>query len=242
MVDTKISCAFDLEGTVIDVEYAHHEGHRRAASDAGVVLSMEDCFARLPHFIGGPDEEIAKEISHLALSENGKVIDYRDVLASTNEQYHHLLGELPIEPRNGFVDFFSVIQQQGLRYAIGSLTAQNQAMTLLERSGLLNLFEMKYIVLKEHVAQLKPAPDVWIETAKRAGVDPSQQIVFEDSPRGIQGAMEVGAYGIGMPVYNRPEVVNALVNAGAKRIFLNWNEINADSLLHNVTREMKESR
>ena len=30
------SCVFDLEGTIIDVKSAHHQGHIYAARDAGV--------------------------------------------------------------------------------------------------------------------------------------------------------------------------------------------------------------
>ena len=58
--------AFDLEGTVVDVERAHHLGHFAAAKEVGVVLDLDSALEKLPHFIGGPDDKIAEEI--LALS------------------------------------------------------------------------------------------------------------------------------------------------------------------------------
>ena len=33
--------AFDLEGTVVDVEEAHHRGHFAVAKDVGVDLTLE---------------------------------------------------------------------------------------------------------------------------------------------------------------------------------------------------------
>ena len=230
------ACTFDLEGTVVDVEKAHHDGHRYAAKDVGVELSVEDCLQKLPHFIGGPDEEIAKEICLLAQGSGFKG-DYREVLENDKRHYNRLLKEMSIKSRDGFTDFFNAIRAAGFKYAIGSVTNRDQAVLLLERAGLVNLFGYENIVLREHVQRPKPAPDVWIETAKRAGVNPSEQLVFEDSPRGIQGAIEVGAYCVGMPVYNKPEVVTALMNAGAKRIFFHWDEINPLALLHHVNQE-----
>ncbi len=230
------SVAFDMEGTIVDAEIAHHQAHREAAREVGVILSIEDCVARLPHFIGGPDEEVAKDIAKLGV-DLGLEIDYHRILESKKHHYNLILPTLTIKPREGFLDFFAAIQDLGLRYTIGSLTNEKQAAILLEKSGLGRLFGYENIVLREHVARPKPAPDVWIETARRAGVSPESQLVCEDSPRGIQGAVEVNAYAIGMPTYHRPDVIKSLIDAGAKRVFLHWNEINPYDLITNINRE-----
>lgn len=232
--------AFDLEGTVIDVEFAHHEGHRLAAQDAGVILSVEDCFSQLPHFIGGPDDEVAREIAEIASRNSRHTVDYKEVLTCERSHYEQLLQDLPIQPRPGFVDFFNSIREMGLKYTVGSLTNEGQAKVLLERSGLADLFGYENIVLREHVKKVKPAPDVWVETARRASVNPDAQLVFEDSPRGIQGAIKIGAYCIGMPVYNRSDTITSLMDAGARRIFIQWDEINAPNLIKNINHERSE--
>lgn len=235
-MDTIKSIAFDLEGTVIDVESAHHQAHIYSARKVGITLSLEDCFKEIPHFIGGPDEEVAKDITALA-SKHGIHVDYKEVLENKKNYYNYLLEDTQIKPRKGFLDFFYAIQNMGLKYSIGSLTNKDQALVLLKKSGLIELFENKNIVLKEDVQKLKPAPNVWIETAKRTSVEPSSQLVFEDSPNGIIGAVKIGAYCVGMPTYNRPDTIIALVNAGAKRIFLSWDEINPVNLINNINQE-----
>lgn len=141
---------------------------------------------------------------------------------------------MPIKPRSGFLDFYERVRDMGLKLTIGSLTPEKQAVTLLERSGLATLFGQHNIVLREHVANPKPAPDVFLKTASTMEIDPREQLVFEDSPRGVKAALAAGSKAVGMPVVIRGVTVGALVDAGACRIFFDWREINASALIENL--------
>ena len=44
----------------------------------------------------------------------------------------------------------------------------------------------------DEVARGKPAPDVFIEAARRLGVDAADCLVFEDAPMGIEAAHAAG--------------------------------------------------
>ena len=44
----------------------------------------------------------------------------------------------------------------------------------------------------DEVARGKPAPDVFIEAARRLGVDAADCLVFEDAPMGIEAAQAAG--------------------------------------------------
>lgn len=221
--------AFDLEGTVVNVEPAHHEGHIRAARDAGAIITLEEAIqcVKIPHFIGGPDEEVAMDIAILA---HGPM-SAEEVLARTRRYYELLLGTMTIEPRPGFLKFFEQLKSAGIKMAIGSLTPMEQAKTLLYRSGVGALFEDRDIVLKEDVVNPKPAPDVFVKTAEIMGIDPREQLVFEDSPRGVQAAIAAGSQAIGMPVYFEGEPVRALHRAGALKIFRSWEDVDLSDLL-----------
>lgn len=226
--------AFDLEGTVIDVEAAHHNGHLATASEFGLVISLDEAFTKLPHFIGGPDEKVCEDIWNLLddSARNRVLID--EISARDKFHYEHLLKEISIKPRPGFLDFCERLRSMGLKLAIGSLTSEKQATALLEQSGLAAFFGEDHIVLRGHVMNLKPAPDVFLKTASVMEVNTAEQLVFEDSPRGVQAALAAGSKVIGMPVIRRGVAVGALVDAGACRIFFDWREINAVTLIENL--------
>ena len=49
-----LGVAFDLEGTIVDLEPAHHGANLAMARAAGLKLTLDQAIERLPHFIGGP--------------------------------------------------------------------------------------------------------------------------------------------------------------------------------------------
>jgi len=224
--------SFDLEGTLIDVESAHHRGHILAANDAGVKLTIEEALRVLPHFIGGPDEAVAKEISELA----GK-LDDDYILNRMRFHYNQLIETIPIGLRPGALEIISWLKENGFNVAIGSLTIAVQAQLLLERSGLIKIFGRECIVLREEVRHVKPEPDVWLETARRSGIDPKEQLVFDDSHNGIIAAVAAGSVAVAMPVYNTPLTIKRLIDAGALRIFIDWREMNIAALIENLNKE-----
>jgi beta-phosphoglucomutase-like phosphatase (HAD superfamily) len=135
----------------------------------------------------------------------------------------------------GFTSFLEQVHQLGLPAAIGSLTHRYDALRLAERAGLVG--SVQVIVTLEDVENLKPAPDVFLETARRLCIKPTEQIVFEDSPNGVKAARTAGSIPIGMPVYKRPETISRLIHEGARRIFYDWRDINLVGLLESLTEE-----
>ncbi len=230
--------AFDLEGTIIDVEFAHHEGHLRAAKEVGVSLDLEGAVKSVPHFIGGPDEKVAADI--FLLSDRSCSVE--QILGRTRFHYSQILESTPvIVARNGFREAFKSIKQRGLKVSIGSLTPRVQALVLIQRTGLDELFSSGAIVLADDVEAAKPAPDVYIETARRMGIVTSRQLVFEDSPNGVRAARAAGSKVIAMPVIKREKALTDLVVAGARRIFLDWDEFNIGAVIAAVNSEPEDS-
>ena len=64
----------------------------------------------------------------------------------------------------------------------------------LQQAGLLNLFNA--VVTIEDVAHPKPAPDLFLEAARRLDVLPSACLVIEDSPTGLAAAEAAGMAGL----------------------------------------------
>ncbi|MDA0815060.1 MAG: HAD-IA family hydrolase [Chloroflexi bacterium] len=68
-----------------------------------------------------------------------------------------------------------------------------------------NVFDA--IVLGEEVPESKPAPDIFIEAARRLGAVPATCLVFEDAAAGIAAALAAGMHVIGVPERGHEERV-----------------------------------
>lgn len=220
-----VGAAFDLEGTSVNLEQQHHDAHLLAAASFGITLDYESALAQLPHFIGGPDEKVAEDIFDLRSASFGMNREEfcKEFLERDRELYQRMFRESSVQPREGLSDFLHWLDRLRVPTAIGSLTTQEQALVILERSGLLARFAGRAI-FKENVKQVKPAPDVFLATAKLMGVAPEHQLVFEDSPRGIQAAHSAKSLPIGMPVVNDPAARSALEAVKPLAIFNDWRD------------------
>lgn len=222
--------AFDLEGTVIDVESVHHAAHVLVASEVGVKLDLkdlDDVLHKVPHFIGGPGDKIAEEIH--ALSDGH--LSVKEILKRDRHYYDIGILDADIKTRPGFIDVVQRLQSLDVPMATGSLTETARAMFLMEKAGITRLFTRERIILREDVKELKPAMDVYLKTAERMGISPTRQLVFEDSPNGIRAAFLAGSQAVGMPVYHQQAAISALLDAGAKKIYKSWKEVDIDRLL-----------
>ncbi|MBM4034633.1 MAG: HAD family phosphatase [Planctomycetes bacterium] len=213
--------AFDLEGTIIDIESLHHSAHLKAAAELGVALSRDDAIRRLPHFVGGPDEAVAVEIAALT----GTRASPRDILAAKCAYFEELLErQQNIEPRRWFGEFLRWARSIGMKVAIGTVTPRRMALHLLETSGLASMFDDGLLVAREDVAAPKPAPDVYLETARRLCTSPGGQLVFEDSAVGLTSARAAGSHAAAVPTVKTRDFIAILYGAGAEAVFTTWRD------------------
>jgi beta-phosphoglucomutase len=220
-----IGAAFDLEGTSVNLEPQRHSAHLSAAASFNIALEYEFAVARLPHFIGGPDEKVAEEIFELsqATLTLGREEFVREFLARDAAAFDQSLSSTEVKPRDGFFEFLDWLEQLRVRVGLGSLTSRHQAVAILSRAGLTERF-VGTAVLREDVINLKPAPDVFLATARLMDVHPNSQIVFEDSPRGVQAAIGAGSHPIGMPVVHTVAARRALEHAKPLAVFYDWRD------------------
>ncbi len=78
----------------------------------------------------------------------------------------------------------------------------------LELAGIADAF--RATVSSEEVGAGKPAPDVYLEAAKRLGVDPGACVAIEDSTNGIRSARAAGMAVIAVPNQDYPPEPPAL--------------------------------
>jgi HAD superfamily hydrolase (TIGR01509 family) len=81
----------------------------------------------------------------------------------------------------------------------------------LELSGMAPYFRVT--VSSEEVERGKPAPDVYLEAARRLGVDPARAAAIEDSHNGIRSAKRAGMVAVAIPNRRFPPGEDALREA-----------------------------
>jgi len=117
--------------------------------------------------------------------------------------------DLPVVP--GAVQAVRGLAADGFRLALASSSNRELIDTVLRRLGLTSQFEAT--VSSEEVARGKPAPDVYLEAARRLGVDPARCAAVEDSASGIRSAHAAGMWVIAYPNRHYPPADDALALA-----------------------------
>jgi len=84
-------------------------------------------------------------------------------------------------------------------FTLGLASSSNRELidAVLEAGGITELF--RATVSSEEVARGKPAPDVYVEAARRLGAEPTRCVAIEDSHSGIRAAKAAGMTCIAIP-------------------------------------------
>jgi beta-phosphoglucomutase len=91
----------------------------------------------------------------------------------------------------GVVDFIWSVTDAGIPLALATNAEPLNVDFVLDGAGVRDCF--RAIVDGHQVEHAKPAPDVYLEAARRLGVETKNCIVFEDSPGGMTAARAAGA-------------------------------------------------
>ena len=101
------------------------------------------------------------------------------------------------------------------RWPLGLASSSNREIIdlVLELAGFGDAFRVT--VSSEEVERGKPAPDVYLEAARRLGAAPARCVAIEDSSNGLRSAHAAGMAVIAVPNPHYPPAPEALALAGA---------------------------
>jgi HAD superfamily hydrolase (TIGR01509 family) len=107
------------------------------------------------------------------------------------------------------------VERTAARYPLALASSANRPLIdlALRESGLERFF--KATLSSEEVDRGKPAPDVYVEAARRLGVDASDCAAVEDSTNGIRSAVAAGMFTVAIPNRAFPPDPEALAQADA---------------------------
>ncbi len=167
---------FDLDGVLVDSESLWDDARRQLVEESGGVWKDEAQQAMMGMS--------SSEWSHYMREELGVPMSQEEISEAVVERLEKLYREqLPLLP--GATASVTALAQ---RWPLALASSSNRPLIelVLELAGLADCFEAT--VSSEEVAHGKPAPDVYLEAARRLSSEPGTCVAVEDSTTGLQAA------------------------------------------------------
>ena len=170
---------FDCDGTLADTMPLHWRAWGLITQRHNLHFP-EDRFYSLG---GVPSRDILKMLAE----EQGRSLDHIAVAHEKEEAYMPLMAQ--VEPIHAVVEIAKANHGK-IPMAVASGGTQKIICQVLEHLKIRHLFDA--VVTSEMVVNQKPAPDIFIEAARRIGVDPKFCRGYEDTDLGMTAIRSAG--------------------------------------------------
>lgn len=181
---------FDLDGVIVDTAKFHFLAWRKLANDLGFDFTP----AQNEELKGVSRVHSLQKILHwggIELSEK----EFQRQMNLKNENYLSYIAEMKEEEvLPGVTRIIGFLEENKIPFALGS--ASKNARVILQKINLLGKFDA--IVDGNDVSKAKPDPEVFLIAAGNLGLNPEENIVFEDSVAGIEAANKADMLSIGV--------------------------------------------
>ncbi|MDD6037896.1 MAG: HAD family phosphatase [bacterium] len=172
---------FDLDGTMIDSMWMWRDIDIEFMEAHGLLFT----------------EQLQREIEGMSFRETAEyfIRTYRLTesveelmkiwVRMAKEKYMHDVAAKP-----GLLRFLKEMKARGIKMGIATSNAKELLDAAADAHGIYDY--MDAVLTANEVAHGKPAPDVFLEVAKRLHLDPKDCLVFEDIPQGIRAGLNAG--------------------------------------------------
>jgi beta-phosphoglucomutase-like phosphatase (HAD superfamily) len=208
---------FDCDGVLVDSEVLALEVELAMLAEQGLSFERDDYVTR---FMGLSYQTFHDQIDEEAQRRIGRSISdrFRNELATRLRQT--MIARLTEVPgANAAVAATPVLK------AVASSSTKEGLERKLRQVGLWSYFD-PHVYSADHVANAKPAPDLFLHAAEKLGVRPQDCLVLEDSVNGViagrAAGMRVWGFLGGGHVHGR--LGERLTAAGAERLVKDWPE------------------
>ena len=209
---------FDCDGVLVDSEVLALEVELAILAEQGLQFEREDYVTR---FMGLSTSAFHDEIDRESQTRIGRPISevIRTDLATRLRQT--MIARLTEIPGAG-----AAVAGTALLKAVASSSTREGLERKLRQVGLWDHFE-PHVYSADHVANAKPAPDLFLHAAQALGVSPNECLVLEDSVNGVIAARRAGmlVWGFLGGGHAHDGLRTKLTEAGAERITRDWADV-----------------
>ncbi|MFW6389967.1 MAG: beta-phosphoglucomutase [Halanaerobiales bacterium] len=179
---------FDLDGVITDTAEFHYLSWKRLADEEGVEFARKE-----NEKLRGVSRRRSLEI--LLKQKEVNEEELQEMMERKNNYYQEYIKTIsPEDLLPGIEKILEYLQQEGYKLAVAS--ASKNAKEVIRNLEIEDIFE--HISDGYSVENTKPAPDLFLHTAEKLGVDNSKCVVVEDAESGIEAALKAGMTAVGI--------------------------------------------
>jgi beta-phosphoglucomutase family hydrolase len=170
---------FDFDGTLADTMPMHYRAWQATLARHGMALSEQ----RFYELAGWSTRHLAE----MLIRESRAKLTVEQLALEKESEFQRMTDRVvPIQP---VIDIAA--ENRGQRPMAVATSGMRMIVTpILRELGILDWFDA--IVTAEDVKEAKPAPDLFLEAARRLNVPPPTCLVYEDAEAGFESARRAG--------------------------------------------------
>ena len=181
---------FDFDGLIVDTESPALESWQEIFREYGQELSLD----RWALNVGRSESlDVVGDLQQLV----GRTLDAKALNARRRARHIQMVEAQPILP--GVVGRIEEAHAMGLRLAVATSSSRQWVEGHLKRLGLIQRFDAIRTRTDPDVGIGKPDPAVYLAALRSMGVEAREAIALEDSPRGVEAALNAGIFTVVIP-------------------------------------------
>lgn len=179
---TIAAVVFDMDGLMLDTEPIYKRAWQAASAALG--FPIDDGFYAT--FVGRPNAQCERDL----LVRFGSAFPLELFRGRWRQLWNEGAKADGIARKPGLLELLTFLEARCLPIAVATSSDAHETAFTLRQGGLAGRFAV--IVTGNEVASGKPAPDIYVEAARRLKVDPTACIALEDSEAGTLAASAAG--------------------------------------------------
>ena len=179
---------FDMDGLLLDTETLSFESFIATAARHDLDVGIDDYRDMI-----GLNAATGIDILRAMLPQHLDAVAFKNEWLDVYRQL--LLDDVPVKA--GAHAFLASLHEMDMPRAVATSSSGQKARAILQKTGLMSYIQ--YVTGGDEVPTGKPAPDVYLDAARKLGIGTGDCLALEDSNNGTTAALAAGMKVIQIP-------------------------------------------